>query len=297
MAFDYYFVSVTGSYSQKLLLQLNANCLLSYLIDRKLLLRFIEYKKSGEWKGKLLVDNGAFTVWKKGGEIDIDEYVKFLNDNLDYIDFAISLDKIPGNYQALKTYQDIIDAANQTYDNFLYMRDKIKDKNKLIPVFHQDEPFEYLEKYLSIPDVTYICIAAHDMGSRFEWYNECFQIIKTSKNPNVRVHCLGNSIPDIVNYFPFTSIDASSWKLIGATGSIITGLGQVYVGTRYAIDSLPSSVLEEIKQLCQKCGIDDIYSLADDYSSRALCIMYELYQQSQTINVTDREFKIQRRLF
>ena len=295
--FDYYFVSVTGKYSENLLLKLNANCLLSYLVDKRLLDKFIEHKKLGRWSGKLLVDNGAYTVWKKEGIIDIDKYLSFLNDNIDYIDLAIALDKIPGHYQHTKSYKDIIDAAEETYNNYLYMRDRIKDPNKLIPAFHQDEPFEYLERYLELDSVNYLCIAAHDMNTRYDWYNECFAVIKNSSKPDIKVHCLGNSIPDIVQDFPFTSIDASSWKLIGATGNIITSYGQVYVGTKYAIDTLPKNVLDEVMSKCIEYGIDDIYSLSEQYSSRAVYIMYELYHKSLTVNKTDREFKRKRRLF
>lgn len=297
MAFDYYFVSVTGKYSEDLLLKLNANALLSYLIDKKLLDKFLVHKRNGTWSGKLFVDNGAYTVWKQGGTIDINNYLQFLNDNIEYIDLAVSLDKIPGGYRKVKTFKDIINAAEETYNNYLYMRTRIKDLKKLVPAFHQDEPFEYLERYLEFEDIDYICIAAHDMSTRYDWYERCFQIIKNSKHPDIKVHCLGNSIPDVVNHFPFASIDASSWKLMGATGNIITSFGQVYVGTEYAIKSLPDNMLNEIRDTCSKCGVDDIYNLAKEYSARALYIMYELYNRSQVMKVNNREFKKQRRLF
>lgn len=297
MAFDYYFVSVTGKYSEELLLKLNANCLLSYLIDKNLLVKFIDHKRSGRWSGKLLVDNGAYTVWKKAGIIDINQYLEFLNSNIDYIDYAISLDKIPGHYQSVKRYPDIICAAEETYKNYLYMREKISDPKKLLPVFHQDEPFEYLQRYLEFDDITYICIAAHDMSTRNDWYRDCFTLIQNSKHPNIKVHCLGNSLPDIVEYFPFTSIDASSWKLIGATGNIITSYGNIYVGTAEAMQSLPNSVIDEIRSVCEKCGIERIEDLAETYSSRALYIMYELYNRSKNTEVTNRKIHEQRRLF
>ena len=295
--FDYYFTSVTGKYSEELLLKLNANCLASYLIDKNLLDKFIEHKKNGTWSGKLLVDNGAYTIWKKGGEVDLDKYLEFLNANIEYIDYAIALDKIPGMYQMPKKHSDIIEAANITYENYMYMRENIKDPSKLLPAFHQDEPFEYLTKYLELDDIEYICIAAHDMNSRCDWYRECFSIIHESKHPNIKVHCLGNSIPDIVKLFPFTSIDASSWKLIGSTGNIITDKGQIYVGTKYAIDCLPDNIKSELQDKCKVIGISDIYDLAEKYSARALFIMYELYHQSLNTEVTDKKITKKRRLF
>ena len=297
MAFDYYFTSVTGKYSEELLLKLNANCLASYLIDKNLLDKFISHKKNGTWSGKLLVDNGAYTVWKKGGEIDLNLYLEFLNDNIDYIDYAVALDKIPGRYQMPKKHSDIIEAAEETYKNYMYMRSCIKCPNKLLPAFHQDEPFEYLQRYLDLDDIEYICIAAHDMNTRNDWYRECFAIIQRSKHPDIKVHCLGNSTPDIVKMFPFTSIDASSWKLMGATGNILTDRGLIYVGTKYAIDKLPDIVKTELQNKCTVIGIDNLYELAEKYSARALFIMYELYYQSQNTQTVVKKIRTNRRLF
>lgn len=297
MAFDYYFVSVTGSYSEDLLIKLGANCLLSYYVDSRLIEKFIAHKRNGTWSGKLMIDNGAFTVWKQGGEVNREEYLNFLNKNLDYIDYAISLDKIPGRHGQQVTASDIVNAANETYNNFLYMREHIKDTKKLLPVFHQREPFKYLEQFLDFDDIDYICIAAHDMNIRYDWYEKVFATIQSSKHPNINVHGLGNSIPDVVRHFPFTSIDATSWKLVGATGSVITSYGQVYVGTRSSIDALPSSVLDEIKYVCSMCDIDDVYLLASQYSARAKYIMYELFNQSRNVSTVNRKFKKIRRLF
>ena len=42
----------------------------------------IEYGR----KGKLFIDSGAFTAWTKGTYINVDDYVYFLNDRVQYID-------------------------------------------------------------------------------------------------------------------------------------------------------------------------------------------------------------------
>lgn len=37
-------------------------------------------------RGKLFIDSGAFTAWTKGTYINVDDYIYFLNDRVQYID-------------------------------------------------------------------------------------------------------------------------------------------------------------------------------------------------------------------
>ncbi len=55
----------------------------------------MEAKKNGR-TGKLLIDSGAFSVHKSGKNVDLDEYIQFLNYNHEFIDYYIQLDDIRG---------------------------------------------------------------------------------------------------------------------------------------------------------------------------------------------------------
>jgi len=74
MAFDFYFAGTQCQESTELLKDLGCNVLKSYVNDRKEINKWFQYKKDG-WTGKLLIDNGEFTFHRKGGSLDIDEYI------------------------------------------------------------------------------------------------------------------------------------------------------------------------------------------------------------------------------
>jgi hypothetical protein len=58
---------------------------------------------------------------------------------------------------------------------------------------------------------------------------ECFNIIKRSSNPDVKTHAFGMTSLDLLERYPFTSADSTSWLLNGAMGSIRTEFGNVSV--------------------------------------------------------------------
>lgn len=99
MSFDYYFAGSQSIKVDKLLAKRNANILRSYATEKKNISFWFEQKKNG-WLGKLMIDNGAFTFHRKGGSLNIDEYINWLNDNDDYYDYAIALDDIPGKWRS-----------------------------------------------------------------------------------------------------------------------------------------------------------------------------------------------------
>lgn len=280
MAFDFYFVSVLTAKDKDFALSLNVNSLVSYYYKDQLL-KLLSLKKAGSWKGKLMVDNGAYSYWKRGGTVDIDEYLDFINDNIDYINYAVALDKIPGTYGVPNVYSDVIEAADITYSNFMYMWNRIKDRSKLMPVFHQDEPFEYLEKYLDIEGLEYICIASHGMSDKFSWYLDCFRTIQSSNNPNIKTHCLGATLNGDLNKLSFSSADASTWVFACMSGCVITSVGRIYVGSVKAIDNLKDyPVFGEVQQVCDSIGIDNVYDLAEELSARQKYTIYELFTHS-----------------
>lgn len=292
MACDFYFVSILTSCNKEFALSLNVNSLASYFYKAQTL-KLLECKKSGAWSGKLLIDNGAYSFWKRGGELDINEYINFLNENNDYIDYAIALDKIPGTYGVPNKYSDVIDSANATYDNFIYMREHMLDKSKLLPVFHQDESFDYLYKYLSMEDVNYICIAPHGMGDKYKWYADCFAIIKKLR-PDIKVHCLGATLTATMKQFPFTSMDASTWVFACMSGCVITSIGRVYVGSVDAINELSKyPIMEEIQEVCDIIGIDDIYKLSTELQARQMYTIYELFRGALSADTGTIELQTQ----
>ena len=295
MAFDFYFAGTQCEEANELMRTLNANVLKSYVNDKKEILKWFENKKNG-WKGKLMIDNGAFTFHRHGGSLDIDEYIKWINDNDEYIDYAIALDAIPGKWGMTRTSQDIIDAAEQTWKNFNYMVEHTNSPKKLLPVFHMGENFEYLRRYLNeFEGLEYMCISgSKDLtnSQREHWYERCWYEIKHSKNPNIKVHCLGSATMSNVKKFPFTSMDATSWIMTGANGSILTEKGAIYVGSRIRLNAME---YEAVHNIVSKYGMT-VEQVMEDYKARMVVNVHYLYDISQLVE-TNYSTVIKRRLF
>lgn len=285
MAFDFYFAGNSGDPTNQLLLSLNANILRSYMTERKNILWWVDRKKEG-WQGKLLIDNGAFTVHRKGGIIDIDKYIEFINDYGEWIDYFIALDDIPGKWGEQKTIEEVIQSPKKTWDNYLYMYDRVKYPKKLLPVFHQHETFDNLVRILTSGKPEYICISGNKEltnKQREDWYQECYNLINRY-NPNIKVHCLGSATIENAVKFPFTSMDATTWIMVGANGSILTDYGMVYISDRgkYEKDyiyNLPEEARNKIIDYCKSYGIS-LDDAAVDYAKRAALNIHYLYNKS-----------------
>lgn len=227
----YYF---SGASHQHLKLKYNVDQLFSQYHERNAIRKLIEYKKSHpEHTGKLMVDSGSFTAYTKGVYIDIDDYLKFIEEVGDYVDVFVAVDDVPdpANMDFSK--------ADTTWNNYLYMVERISEKNrdKLIPVFHYGEDFKHLKRFLEYrhPDgkpIDYIGLAISLEGTtniRIKWENTCRQIIKESSNPNVKTHAFGVGVKSVLDCIDCTSTDATSWVKAAAYGMIRINDKPIYI--------------------------------------------------------------------
>lgn len=304
MSFDFYFAGSQAIETEQLIVQLNANVLKSYVNDIKEIPRWFEYKQKG-WKGKLLIDSGAFSIHRgsvRSKSINtttpiIDQYIKWLNDNDNYIDYAIELDHIPGEWGKPKTSEQIKEAPIISWNNYVYMYDRLNSPKKLLPVFHQGEDFIHLKNILNSNLPEYICISGNKEltnAQRENWYEQCYYLIQ-QYNPNIKVHCLGSATISNAIKYPFTSMDATSWIMTGAMGNILTSKGVIYVGDIKVLSQMSNDAINYLKTMCYNYHID-FNSIATDYKSRMLFNIHYLYEQSQ-ITTFNGIKAIKRRLF
>lgn len=184
-----------------------------------------------------LVDSGAFSAWTKDVAIDVDKYIDWINRNDKFIDLFGQLDAIPGNKDDPFSWKDVKNSAEKTWLNYLYMRTRVTYPDKLLYTFHVGEPKEYLEMALEWKDsdgqpIPYIALGGlvgKPTEVRRNFLNMCFNIIRASPNSNVKVHTFGMTERKLLEEFPITSADSTSWIMIGATGGILTDVGIVYV--------------------------------------------------------------------
>jgi hypothetical protein len=242
MAFNLYFAGVQCEEADQLLMHLNCNRLFSQENDRAGIAKWCRYKNSRRcnYQGKLFIDSGAFSVHTKQIELDVDEYISYINSIDDKINLFAQVDKIPGEFGKPKTLDQIEEASVLSWENYLYMKDKVISRDKLLPIFHQGERFEWLRAMLcykhsdGLP-IKYIGISpANDKhtSEKEEWIQKCFYIIKRSPNPAVKTHAFGMTSLRVLERYPFTSADSTTWLMVGANGNIMTPYGVVLVSDR-----------------------------------------------------------------
>lgn len=178
--------------------------------------------------GKLLIDSGAHSAHTKGIKLDLEEYIGFVNDNIDKFTLYVQVDKIPGVYRMPKTAKDWLEAPALSWENYLYMREKSKDPSKLVPVFHQGEDYKWLQNLCDYTfsdgsHIPYIGLSPRgdvSLQAKYEFSSKCFEVIQNASNPNVKTHALGATSLEMLERLPYTSADSTTWVLVSAYGQV-----------------------------------------------------------------------------
>jgi hypothetical protein len=240
-------------------------------------------------KGKLFVDSGAFTAWTKGVEIDVDEYIKWLNENESKIHLAGQIDVIPGKPGQNPTKEDRYKAAQKTWENYLYMRSKLKNPDLVVYTFHLYEDFSFLENALKDKTIKYMALGGlvgSSTPQKYAFLEKCFKIIKNSNNPNVKVHGFGMTSFQLLQDFPFASGDSTGWIMCSANGNIYTDVGPVEISEK-RINS-PSHLFNQgditnIKNKIESYGFT-LEQLSRDYKARDCYNLKYVHEKSKTLN-------------
>ena len=256
MAFDLYFAGAKQKDADKYLLENNANRLQSQLFERSNILNWVDNKSD---VSKLFVDSGAYTAYTKQTKLDVDDYIKFINSISEKLTIFAQVDKIPGEFRKPKTKEQILESPKLSWENYLYMRERVNEPKKLVPIFHQGEDYKWLVNMLEWTDengehIPYIGISpAIDVKGIEYFLDKSFDIIKKSSNTNVKTHAFGMTQLDLLEQYPYTSADSTSWKLCAAMGSIYTPYGVIYVSDRnkYEKKYIKNQPDEAYKNICK----------------------------------------------
>lgn len=276
--FDLYFAGTRCKECEEYMLAHKCNRLQSQLNDRKNIRNWCETSNGA----KLFIDSGAFSAHTLNKTVDVDEYIDYLNVVDDYVYCFAQVDHIPGKFRQPKTPQQLAEAPELSWQNYLYMKDRVKSKHKLLPIFHQGEDYKWLKNMLDYTDndghIQYIGISpANDLTTQRKkvFINNCFDIISKSSNPNVKTHAFGMTSLDVLEMYPFYSADSTSWIMTGAMGNIMTpyGLVDVSVKNKYKPDNIQninSETVQHIKDWLRNNGLE-LTNLCEDYKQRMLC--------------------------
>ena len=286
MSFDLYFAGMQNKECEHFMLKNNLCRLQSQINDRK----NISYWCEQDSHGKLFIDSGAYTVYTRNIDLDVDEYIKYINSIDEHLTIFAQVDKIPGVHGQPKTKEQILEAPELSWENYLYMREKVKSPDKLLPIFHRRENWKYLRQMLETTfdgkHIPYIGLAATTDSStkeKEEWFEECFQIISESSNPRVKTHAFGMTSLKLLEKYPFTSADSTSWIMIGANGNILTPYGLVTVSNSqsHLKNHISNTAVAEkmLQKYLQSIGLE-LELVKTDYKYRMLANLIYLKRWS-----------------
>lgn len=208
------------------------------------------------------MDSGAFSAFTLGEQQDLRSYCAWLERNEQYID----------HYAVL----DVIGSAEGTWDNQRRMEDLGR---KPVPCYHYGEDPSWLVKYLEA-GYEYIALGGMVPISTPQlrlWLDELWDnyLTDASGRPVVKVHGFGLTTFDLMERYPWFSVDSSSWLQSGAFGMIlyISNAGEV---TRVNVSDRSAKASEkgqhyltetpatqaEIRRRCEELGfpMDELIS-------------------------------------
>jgi hypothetical protein len=243
---------------------------------------------------KVFLDSGAFSAFTKNAEIDIPTYVEYVKKNWDIIEkvdniglFSV-LDKIGDKEGGLGTYR------NQMYMEHLGV--------KPLPCFHYGEDERYLEWY--IQNYSYITIGGMvpiTTPQLFLWLDRIWDRYLTdgAGRPKLRVHGFGLTSIDLMERYPWFSVDSSSWVQIAANGAIyIRKWGTIFISKGSPtikepgrhLDNIPEAQRRAICAEIERLGFS-VERLQTDYIARWAFCCGSFTELNEFTNRQDKRFK------
>ena len=162
---------------------------------------------SREPSGKrLFLDSGAFSVFTRGAQINLDEYISYIKEH----------EKNLFCYAGL----DVIDDPVGTRKNFEIMK---KAGLNPVPTFHVGSSLSELELYCA--SCSYIALGGMVPLSRQKetlqgFLDSCFSIVK--KNWPIKVHAFGMTAQWLLERYPFYSCDSTTAFVGGGMGRVLS---------------------------------------------------------------------------
>lgn len=291
--------------------------LLAWMNERKELLEWVKELRESEQLRKdikLVVDSSAYSAWTRHIQVDIDEYIEFINSISDVVYWFAELDKIPGEFGKEKTKQEIEEAPEYSWKNYLYMIDRVNCPKKILPIFHMYEDFKYLKQMLNFKFddgsyIEYIGISPSNdapVGEKIKWYEHTWKIIYEECNRLGRelplTHNFGCTTISIMEQFPSMSSDSTSVIRSASFGNIMLVVNSkvktVYVSDRNLnspdhILNQPKAVIDAVEAECKRVGhgltLNDLIYNDPKGQYRAIFNLYSMSDWSDTFEYKGTE--------
>lgn len=156
------------------------------------------------------LDNGAFTLWKKGGKVDVVAYHAWVHSIAGHpgVDFCI----IP----------DVIDGTEQENVDLVTLWLRMGSRVKCVPVWHLHESLEWLDYLVSHFQLVAIGSSGQwsQPGTR-QWWVRMGQAMAVACDkdgrPRTKLHGLRMLDPAIFTRLPFASADSTNAAVNGGS--------------------------------------------------------------------------------
>jgi len=230
----------------------------------------------------IIIDCGAFSIWNKGGHIDLQNYIDFLvqlrkkySCYFNSMRF-VTLDVIPGAKNKVPTNEQRKDAAKKGLEN-LYVMLKTFKYDELIHVYHMYENPDYIDTILE--NIDYIGISpANDVSSKTKrnWLIQVFDYL-----PIVKTHGFAVTALNLMKEFPWYSVDSTSFKLSAGMGSIMTQWGVFNISKESGKSVLNTSpaIKNGIKEYIKELGMDELELYTSDQARYLINAKYMINLQ------------------
>lgn len=225
---------------------------------------------------KLFIDSGAFSAKTQGVEIRVEDYVDKINNIGEPVNRFANLDVIPNS----QNHNDIAVGARKGFENFMYIMENCKYKDKCIAVFHKNDPvdvlWDYINYYKKHPEMKYMAlggIVGGDPSSATYFATTYCDIIK-KELPYVQIHLFGYTQLRNLPYINCDSVDSTTWIMVAANGSIVTDYGVLCVSEimkkdKISIHNQPEAVVRAVCNYVEQCGYS-MEELSQDYKKRMM---------------------------
>lgn len=162
----------------------------------------------------LMIDSGAFSVWKQGVTIDLNAYIAFCLDLLDRHPYVVCVNL------------DVINDGAASYRNWKIMREA---GVPALPVYHPASDEKWLRLYLRETDHVGLGGLVGKPRNRLRpyldrvWTTYLTTAIKgsTTRMPTAKVHGMGLTSFQLMTRYPWHSVDSTSWIRTGMYGNVL----------------------------------------------------------------------------
>lgn len=172
--------------------------LLSYFYFKNKPLK--NYVERLAYKPEFLIDSGAYSSYTKGRGIALTDYMKYIDENKEYITHYMNLDVFQDN--------------QMSFDYFCIL--KKKGYSPIPVVQYGDDHMEWLEKYYHLGE-RYMALGG-TVPIKNKWEVSAYVRMLAWQYQDVKFHLLGSSSRKIIDHCDMYSCDSSTWFMMAING-------------------------------------------------------------------------------